>query len=371
MKVLSLNCGSSSLRWGLFDVSEERELASGAVEEAHDPASAWDQARPILEALSPEAVGHRVVHGGERFTAAARIDDDVLRAIEAQVPLAPVHNPRCLLGIQEARRIFPDLPHAAVFDTAFHQSLPPEAYLYALPYEYHQRDRIRRYGFHGTSHRHAAERAARLLDKAANAFTGIICHLGNGCSIAAVERGRSVDTSMGMTPLEGLMMGTRSGDVDPAVVLELAARPELGAERVVAMLNEESGLLGVSGVSSDLRKVEAEAASGHERARLAIDLFAHRVRRGIGGALAVLGSADAVVFTGGIGECGAAMRERIAGRLGGLGMELDTVANSKCIGGEGRISTPGSPVALFVIPACEEWQIARETAATLGKQGRS
>ncbi|MCP5057889.1 MAG: acetate kinase [bacterium] len=365
MRVLSLNCGSSSLRWGLFDVSGERELASGAVEEAKNPVEAWERARPALEALSPDAVGHRVVHGGERFTDAAPIDDAVLRAIEEQVPLAPTHNPRCLLGIREARKVFSTAPHVAVFDTAFHQSMPPEAYLYALPYEYHERDRIRRYGFHGTSHRYAVDRAAQLLDKPAASFTGITCHLGNGCSIAVVKRGRCVDTSMGMTPLEGLMMGTRSGDVDPAVVLELAARPEVGTQRLMAILNEESGLLGVSGVSSDLRQVEAAAAEGNERARLAVDLFAHRVRRGIGSALAVLGGADAVVFTGGIGERAAVMRERIATRLGGLGMQLDDEANQACRSGDERISSPDSPIALFVISAREEWQIARETAAAL------
>lgn len=367
MRVLSLNCGSSSLRWGLFDVSEERELASGSVEEVQDAEEAWRETRQALAGLSPEAVGHRVVHGGERFTDAVRIDAGVLRVIEEQVPLAPVHNPRCLQGIREAQRIFPNVPHAAVFDTAFHQSMPPEAYLYALPYACYERDRIRRYGFHGSSHRYAAQRAARLLDKPADTFTGITCHLGNGCSIAAVEHGRSIDTSMGMTPLEGLMMGTRSGDIDPAVVLELAARPELGPERVMAMLNEESGLLGVSGVSSDLRQVERAASEGNERARVALDLFAHRVRRGIGSALAVLGRADAVVFTGGIGEHAAAMRERITQRLAGLGMELDVAVNRKHVEGEGRISTPGSPVALLVIPAREEWQIARETAAILSR----
>lgn len=369
MKVLSLNCGSSSIRWSLYEVAEERELAAGKVEEAHDPNLAWQLTRRALDGLSravaPDAVGHRVVHGGEHFTEAVRIDDEVIRAIEAQVPLAPAHNPRCLQGIREAQRIFPDVPHVAVFDTAFHQTMPPEAYLYALPFELFERDRIRRYGFHGTSHRFAAERAAGLLELPISALTCITCHLGNGCSIAAVKQGRSVDTSMGMTPLEGLMMGTRSGDVDPAVVLELAARPEFGPEGVATMLNRDSGLLGVSGVSSDLRQVEIAATGGSERAQLALDLFAHRVRRGIGSALGVLGGADAVIFTGGIGEHGAVMRERIAGGLSGLGMKLDPEANGACLGREGCISTSDSPVALFVIPAQEEWLIARETDAAL------
>jgi acetate kinase len=365
VKVLSLNGGSSSLRWGLFETSDDRELASGSVEEVHDPNEAWTRARPALESLSPDAVGHRVVHGGEHFTNAARIDDGVIREIEAVSPLAPVHNPRCLLGIREAQRTFPNVPHVAVFDTAFHQTMPPAAYHYALPYSLYEKDRIRRYGFHGSSHRYAAECAARLLGEAPEKFTGVTVHLGGGCSIAAIEAGRSIDTSMGMTPLEGLMMGTRSGDLDPAIVLDLAARPALGAERVKRILNEESGLLGVSGVSSDLRQVESAAAEGNERARLALDMFAHRVRRGIGSALAVLGGSQAVVFTGGIGEHGAIMRERILGRLRGIGLDLDREANREFVGREGTISTSNSPVALFVVPAREEWLIARETAAAL------
>ena len=365
MRVLSINSGSSSLRWALFELPEERPLESGVFQGVHDPAAAWNDAHEALSGLRAEAVGHRVVHGGSHFIRATRIDEEVLRAIEAQVPLAPAHNPRCLLGIQEARKIFPDVPHVAVFDTAFHQTLAPEAYLYALPWELFERDGIRRFGFHGTSHRFVSERVAHRLGKSAEAFTGITCHLGNGCSIAAVKNGRSIDTSMGMTPLEGLMMGTRSGDVDPGIVLELLARPGSGPERVARLLNDESGLLGVSGVSGDLREVEAAAAEGVERAKIALDLFAHRVRRGIGAALGVLGRADAVVLTGGIGEHAVAMRERILGGLSGLGMEFDAQANERCHGREGRISVPDSPIALWVIPAQEEWLIARETESCL------
>ncbi len=365
MKVLALNCGSSSLRWGLFDTTREEELARGAVEEVHDPGQAWAETRDALEALFPDAVGHRVVHGGEKFTEAAHIDDEVLRAIEAQVPLAPVHNPRCLHGIREARRSFPNLPHVAVFDTAFHQSMPPAAYHYALPHRFYERDRIRRYGFHGSSHRYAAERAAAMLGKPGAGFGGVTVHLGGGCSITAIEGGRSIDTSMGMTPLAGLMMGTRSGDIDPAIVLDLAARPELGPERAKKMLNEESGLLGVSGISSDLRKVESAAEAGNPHALLALDLFAHQVRRGIGAALAVAGGGDALVFTGGIGEHAVAMREKILQGLGGLGLELDAKANRAIVGREGRISGSNSRIAIFVIPAREEWLIARESAAVL------
>ena len=367
MKVLALNGGSSSLRWGLFETTTGEELTVGAIEEVHDPAEAWQRARSLIESLSPEAVGHRVVHGGERFTQAAGIDDEVLAAIEAQVPLAPVHNPRCLLGIREARSIFPGLPHVAVFDTAFHQTMAPAAYHYALPHAFYEKERIRRYGFHGSSHRNAAESAARLLSKEVAGFTGVTVHLGNGCSIAAIEEGRSIDTSMGMTPLEGLMMGTRSGDLDPGIVLDLAAQADLGPEGVKRILNEESGLLGVSGISSDLREIEVAAEAGDARAILARDLFAHRARRGLGAALGVLGRADAIVFTGGIGENGIAMRQRILAGMGGLGIELDEEANVLCTGHEGCISLPGSRIALFVVPAREEWLIARETAVVLSE----
>jgi acetate kinase len=367
VRILALNGGSSSLRWGLFEPETDREIAAGAFEEVRDPKTTWAGARRELAALEPDAVGHRVVHGGERFTASARVDDEVLAAIEAQIPLAPVHNPRCLLGIREARALFPDVPHVAVFDTAFHQTMPPAAYRYAIPRVFFERDRIRRYGFHGTSHRHAAEHAAELLGRAPQDFTGVTVHLGGGCSIASIECGRSVDTSMGMTPLEGLMMGTRSGDLDPGVVLELASRPELGPERVGRILNEESGLLGVSGVSSDLREVETAANAGHPDAELARSLFAHRVRRGLGAALGVLGRADAVVLTGGIGERGAPMRARILHGLRGLGLELDPDANRALTDGDGPISTPTSPIAILVVRAREEWLIARETASLLDR----
>ncbi len=363
MKVLSLNCGSSSLRWGLFDGKTKSELDSGRLEEADDSNESWQEIMSVLAGLGPQAIGHRVVHGGERFSESALIDEDVIAAIEAAVSLAPSHNPRCLRGIREAQKIFPDLPHVAVFDTAFHQSMPAHAYLYPIPLEFYERDRIRRYGFHGTSHRFVSERAAELLDMSSDQWTGVSCHLGNGCSIAAVRNGRAADTSMGWTPLEGLMMGTRSGDLDPAIVLELASRSELGVDGVLHLLNNESGLLGISGVSSDLRAVENAAESGSTRARLALEIFAHRVRRGIGAALGVLGGADAIVFTGGIGEHSAAMRERIAGSLGGLGVSLDSEANADCTGRESRISLADSKIAVFVIPSQEEWLIARETEA--------
>ena len=367
MTVLSLNCGSSSLRWGLFDLSRESnsEIRSGIVEgvEGSDSISGWVESE--LSSLNPTAVGHRVVHGGERFSESALIDEDTISAIEDAARFAPAHNPRCLEGIRAAQRLFPNIPHVAVFDTAFHQTLSAEAYVYPIPYSFFERDRMRRYGFHGTSHRFVSERAAELLGTKPGTFTGVTCHLGNGCSIAAIRDGCSVDTSMGMTPLEGLMMGTRSGDLDPAVVLELAERHDFDIDRVATLLNTESGLLGVSGVSNDLRKVEAAAARGDGRARLAIELFAHRLRRGIGSALGVLGQADAIVFTGGIGENAASMRERAVGSLQGLGIELDPVLNDDVVGREALISKPRSKIALLVVPSREEWLIARETETIL------
>lgn len=371
MKVLSLNCGSSSIRWGLFDVANEVDLAEGKIEESEIANEIWPKVEDLLSDLArsgedlPEAIGHRIVHGGEHFADAALIDDGVTAAIEAARPLAPTHNPKSLRGIRAAQKVFPGLPQVAVFDTAFHQSMPPEAYVYPIPYVFYERDRIRRYGFHGTSHRFVSERAAEMLGKRAGTFTGVTCHLGNGSSIAAIRDGQSVDTSMGWTPLEGLMMGTRSGDLDPAIVLELASRSELGVEGVANLLNNESGLLGVSGVSSDLRVVENAAAEGVPRARLALDVFAHRVRRGIGAALGVLGGADAIVFTGGIGEHATRMRERVVGSLKGLGVSFDPEANRLCKGREGRISSDDSLIAVLVIPSREEWIIARETEAVV------
>jgi acetate kinase len=365
VRILALNCGSSSIRWALFDVLKKSELESGRLEETEDSEAFWQRLASELRGLNPEAIGHRVVHGGDGFADSALIDDGVINAIEDAARFAPAHNPRSLRGIRETGQLFPGIPQVAVFDTAFHQSMPPEAYVYPIPYEFFARDQIRRYGFHGTSHRFVSERAAELLDLAGSGFTGVTCHLGNGCSISAIRDGRSVDTSMGMTPLEGLMMGTRSGDLDPAIVLELASRSDLGIAKVETMLNRESGLLGVSGVSNDLREVERAAVAGVERAQLAIDLFAHRVRRGIGAALGVLGEAAAIVFTGGIGEQSDTMRARVVGSMDGLGVRLDSALNRECIGREGCISTQDSAIAIFVIPSREEWLIAREAGAVV------
>jgi acetate kinase len=390
VKLLVVNCGSSSLKCRLYEMPGEGLLASGSVEpigptDARLVCAAGDRrdARSVRaptharalellgaalfdavgDASSPDVVAHRVVHGGEHFHDAVRIDAAVERSIEALAPLAPMHNPIGLLGIRTAAALYPTAQPVAVFDTAFHQSLPPHAYLYALPYELYEREGIRRYGFHGASHQHVARRVALRLGSAGGAARIISCHLGAGCSITAIRDGRSVDTSMGMTPLEGLVMGTRSGDLDPGVFAAIAARRGLAPDAVAELLNRESGLLGLSGLSSDMRALERAAAEGHARAELALAVFAHRARRYIGAYLAVLGGADAVAFTGGAGANSASLRARILAGLEGLGLLLDASANEACAGAEARISPADSAVSLFVIPPDEELAIAREAFA--------
>jgi len=392
MPILVLNCGSSSVKYQLFDMETEETVARGSIERIglSDPAlrhrwkggrisrtvDAEDHDHALLRVrdllldaqhggVSDEseifAVGHRVVHGGERFVRSVLITDEVEETIDSFATLAPLHNPPNLDGIRAARRFFPDVPHVAVFDTAFHQTIPEHAYLYALPYRLYEEYRMRRYGFHGTSHRYVAGRAAELLGKQLEAFTGITCHLGNGCSLAAVSQGESVDTSMGYTPLQGVPMGARSGDIDPAIVLRLALRRGMALPDIDRMLNRESGLLGVSGVSNDLREVQKAAEEGNARAELAQDIYAYGIRKYIGAYLAVLGRADAVVFTGGVGENAAGMRGRIVEGLDGLGMVLDPDRNRECVGEEGVISAEGSPTVLLVVPTNEELLIARDT----------
>ena len=391
-RILVLNCGSSSVKYTLFDMESEQEIAGGAVAkigeqepglthrwdgerlkqsvEATDHTDALMHVRDLL--LDPRrggvhaaeeivAVGHRVVHGGERFVESTLIIGEVEQAIEEFSALAPLHNPPNLAGIRAARQFFPDVPHVAVFDTAFHQSMPECAFLYAVPYELYEQKRIRKYGFHGTSHRYVAGRAAQMLGKELGEFTGITCHLGNGCSLAAVRRGRSVDTSMGLTPLAGIPMGTRSGDVDPALIFHMVEREGMSLEEVNELLNRKSGLLGVSGISNDLREIQQAAAGGHYRAELALDIYSYRIRRYIGSYCAVLEGADAVVFTGGVGENGVDMRRRITEKLGWMGMVLDAERNQACQGEEGEISTADSSIKLLVIPTNEELLIARDT----------
>ena len=396
MNVLVVNCGSSSIKYCLFDMVEPAApavLASGIVERIGEATSglrheaggrecAREAEAPdheaafglMVEALtegeaavvaSPgdiDAVGHRVVHGGERFAESIRIDDEVIAAIEAWVDLAPLHNPPNLTGIRAAMALMPNVPHVAVFDTAFHQTLEPDAYLYALPYELYREHRIRRYGFHGTSHRYVSEVAAEMLGKAAGETNLITAHLGNGCSAAAVRGGRCVDTSLGMTPLEGLVMGTRSGDLDPAIIFHLVRTLGMSVDEVDDLLNRRSGLLGVSGVSNDMREVTRAADEGNERADLAIRLFCHRLRKYIGAYTAELGRVDALVFTGGIGENAAHIRQRTCEGLAPLGYVLDAEANAADPNGPRDVAAKDSRSRILVIPTDEEAMIARDTA---------
>jgi len=309
------------------------------------------------------AVGHRVVHGGELFGDSKLITDEVLKGIEDCIELAPLHNANNIKGIRAARQVFgPKLPQVAVFDTSFHHSIPEHAYLYAIPYHLYRRHRIRRYGFHGTSHRYVAERYGMLRGMSKEQTNVITMHLGNGCSAAAVRGGRSVDTSMGMTPLEGLVMGTRSGDIDPAIVSLIATKEGLSASETEALLNTQSGLLGISGLTNDMRVLQEEL-KGHDdrRVRLAIEVFCYRARKYIGAFLAAMGGSDAIVFTGGIGENSADVRARICAGLEWAGLKLDESRNQQTVGSEGQISTDDSRLHAFVIPTDEELLIARDT----------
>jgi acetate kinase len=397
MKVLVINAGSSSIKYQFFDMATERVIAKGLVERIGEPQGRVVQevngqkrehrlpipnhgaafqviVRELMGGESPvikskdeiEAVGHRVVHGGEAFKASVRITEAVLKAIRACVPLAPLHNPPNLTGIEAAQTLLPDVPHVAVFDTAFHQEMPPTAFMYALPYELYEKDRIRRYGFHGTSHAYVSRRAAAMMNRPVEKFRCITCHLGNGCSMAAVLNGHSVDTSMGLTPLEGLVMGTRSGDIDPAITFHLASVKGMDLGEINAILNRESGLLGLSGLSNDMRSVTEAAAGGHERAKLALDVFGYRIKKYIGSYLAVLGGAEAIVFTGGIGENNGSMRATATAGLAELGVKIDAEKNAKAHG-EADVSAADSRVKILVVPTNEELVIARDTAEIAGK----
>jgi acetate kinase len=399
MKVLVLNCGSSSVKFALIETGDGRDatLARGLIEPIGAtegtasceipggrrrvrPASIPDHNRAIrlaLEMLAEpeigairgweeiEAVGHRMVHGGDRFQEPAVVTEAVVRAIQDCVALAPLHNPHNLSGYFASRGLLPHAAHVAVFDTAFHQTLPPKAYTYALPHGLCARYRVRRYGFHGTSHRWMAERYAELQGRPVEEFKLITCHLGNGCSMCAIERGRSVDTSMGMTPLEGLVMGTRSGDVDAAAVLHLMQWEQLSVERMDALLNKGSGLYGISGISNDMRTLLEHAARGDERAALAIEVFCYRIRKYIGAYYAVLNGADAVIFTGGIGENAPEIRRRVCESLDALGIRLDEQRNRAAVGREADLSAEDARTRVWVIPTNEELLIARETVRAL------
>jgi len=388
-RILVINCGSSSLKFallhgpqvigqgiferlGLPDASARWELEGEGFSAEHagiDHAGALAEAVRLLETrfgspLPVDGVGHRVVHGGEYFNQSTLINHEVLSKIERCRDLAPLHNPAHALGIRLARRLLPDVPHVAVFDTAFHQTMPPHAWMYAIPFDVYRRYAVRRYGAHGTSHSYVASAAADMLGIPLERLQLVTAHLGNGCSACAVREGRSVDTTMGLTPLEGLMMGTRSGDIDPNVMQYLRRVSGMPFEETTRMLNHRSGLLGVSGVSNDMRTVLKAAEEGYQRASLAIDLFCYRLAKGILGMAAGLDRIDAIVFTGGIGENNAAVRAKTLGFLGVLRPELDAGRNARHgRGSNGRITQDGSPVACLVVPTNEELAIARETAA--------
>ncbi|WP_043316219.1 acetate kinase [Microbulbifer sp. HZ11] len=393
--VLVLNCGSSSLKFALIDPSNGDVTLSGIGDALgqEEPVVSWEvhgerQSHPLsagarnteaIQYLVDEilhsasnllqriiAIGHRVVHGGETFSGSVLIDDSVIRAIRDCVALAPLHNPAHLLGIEAATKAFPDLPQVAVFDTAFHQSMPRYAYIYALPYALYRDHGIRRYGMHGTSHRFVTDRAAKLLAIPIEKINLISAHLGNGASITAIASGKSVDTSMGLTPLEGLVMGTRSGDVDPGLLMHLGARMDYCLKEINDLLNKQSGLLGISELSNDCRTLERAAADGHEGAQLALDIFCYRLSKYIAAYHGVLPSVHAVVFTGGIGENSSLIREKVLQQLSGLGYCVNHTANEKMrFGAEGTIHKesglqPDRPV--MVIPTNEEWVIAQDAA---------
>lgn len=399
MNILVINAGSSSLKYQLLDMETESVMASGLVERigdakgvlTHKKINGDHEKKTVIEEAIPDhkvgmhmvvglitdpekgvirdkseiaGIGHRVVQGGEQFKSSIRIDDSVKQAIRDNNPLAPLHNPANLMGIDVAEELFPGIPNVAVFDTEFHQTMPPKAFMYGLPYEYYKELRIRRYGFHGTSHKYVAKKAAALLGKKPEEINVITVHLGNGCSMAAVKNGKCVDTSMGMTPLAGVMMGTRCGDFDPAIISYLVKHKGVKVEDLDDVFNKKSGLKGICGMN-DMRDIHAKVAEGDEKAKLAVDMFAYRVKKYIGAYTAVLGTIDIVAFTAGIGENDDIAREEICKDMTGLGIEFDREKN------KGRFSEPqpihkdGSRVQIWVIPTNEELQIAEDTVNTL------
>jgi acetate kinase len=401
VKVLVLNAGSSSIKYELFDMAIHEVLASGLLERIgekqgrleqwhrtdgtkhetlregavadHREGFTWIAAalRESEAVTNPDelyGVGHRVVHGGEAFQAPALIDERVMDKIREQTPLAPLHNPANLVGIEVAMAGLPDVPHVAVFDTAFHHSMPPHAYHYALPFELYEAHRVRRYGFHGTSHAFVAKQAARYLGKPLDTLNLIVLHLGNGASAAAIENGLSIDTSMGMTPLEGLVMGTRCGDIDPAIVFFLARATGLKNDELESMLNRESGLKGICG-ANDMREVLRRAGEEDERAALAIEMYTYRLKKYIGAYYAALGRVDGIVFTAGIGENAAEIRARACGGLSGLGIAVDPRKNEARSKGAREIQTDDGSVKVLVIPTDEELEIAEETVECIQRSG--
>lgn len=397
MKVLVINCGSSSLKYQLINMTDESVLAIGLVERIGIEGSVLKHEIPgmdkvVIETPMPDhkvaleivmnalvnpdhgaiksmdeisAVGHRVVHAGEKFASSVVITDEVIKALEETIELAPLHNPPNLVGIRACQEILPNVPMVSVFDTAFHQTMPASSFIYALPYEYYKEYGVRRYGFHGTSHKYVSQRAAEMLGKDMKDLKIITCHLGNGASIAAVQNGKVVDTSMGFTPLEGLIMGTRSGDMDPAIVTFLMGKLNLGAAQVNDIMNKKSGVLGISGVSSDFRDIEKAASEGNERAKLALETYYKRVKKYIGAYMAEMGGVDAIVFTAGLGENSIDSRKEICSGLEGLGIVIDDARNN-VRGKDTLVSSDSSKVAVFCIPTNEELMIARDTKELVG-----
>ena len=395
MNVLVINCGSSSLKYQLINSDSEAVLAKGLCErigidgrlvyqktgcdkeitEAAMPTHK-EAIQMVLDALTNDktgaigslkevnAVGHRVVHGGEKFTKSVIIDDEVIAGVEECSPLAPLHNPANLIGVRACQAIMPGVPNIGVFDTAFHQTMEPVAYMYGLPYEYYEKYKVRRYGFHGTSHSFVSKRAIQMLNLDPDNSKIIVCHLGNGSSISAVKNGKVVDTSMGMTPMEGLVMGTRCGDMDPTIVEYLAHSLNKSLEEVMVILNKKSGVLGISGVSSDFRDLDKASNEGNERAKLAVEVFSYRTAKYIGSYIAAMNGVDAIVFTAGLGENNIVVREQVLNHFGYMGITLDKEAN-QIRGEEKIISTPDSKVTVAVIPTNEELAIAHETVALL------
>lgn len=396
MNVLVINCGSSSLKFQLINSESEEVLAKGLcerigidgsltyqpaggekVKSAKDMPTHTEAIQFVIDALTdPQtgvvksldeigAVGHRVVHGGEKFASSVVITEEVKKAVEECNDLAPLHNPANLIGVNACQKLMPNTPMVAVFDTAFHQTMPEKAYMYGLPYAYYDKYKVRRYGFHGTSHSFVSKRAAEIVGVPYDATKTIVCHLGNGASVCAVLNGKSVDTSMGLTPLEGLVMGTRSGDIDPAILEFIAKKENLDIEGLMKVLNKESGVYGLSnGLSSDFRDLSAAAEDGNEQAKVALEVFAYRVAKYVGSYTAAMNGVDNIVFTAGIGENDQEIREEICGYLQFLGIEIDKEANAKR-GEEVIISTPDSKVKVLVIPTNEELAIARETVALI------
>lgn len=394
MNILVINCGSSSLKFQLINSDTEECIAKGLCERigiegsqiTYTPTGGekeenitpmpdhTEAIRLVLEALTNEktgvvkslseigAVGHRIVHGGEKFAASTIINDEVMKAIEECNDLAPLHNPANLIGIRACQALMKETPMVAVFDTAFHQTMPAKAYMYGIPYEYYEKYKVRRYGFHGTSHSYVSKRAAQFLGEKYKDLKIIVCHLGNGASVSAVKNGSCIDTSMGLTPLEGLIMGTRSGDMDPAIIEFLAHKENLGIDEVMNILNKKSGVFGLSGnISSDFRDLEKAAEEGNEKAKLTLEAFDYRVAKYIGAYVAAMNGVDVICFTAGLGENGSTTRERICSYLGYLGIELDKEANAKR-GEDIVISTKDSKTKVLVIPTNEELAIARETS---------